>query len=163
MKYFFLLLIPLVAFSQNANSKKVNCLTAKETDSTKINQNKMANHGKNVLGTDLEIAGIKPLTGFYRDGFCSTGAADRGVHVVAAVLTDAFLQYSKRQGNDLITPNLNFGFPGLKAGDVWCLCALRWKEAFDAGVAPPIILNATHAKALEFMTIEDLKSMAVKK
>ena len=113
---------------------------------------------KNVLGSDLKIAGTNPLTGYYRDGFCSTGESDRGVHVIAATITDEFLQFSKSKGNDLITPIPEYNFPGLKAGDCWCLCALRWKEAFDAGVAPPVILEATHEKALEFATIEALKN-----
>ena len=113
---------------------------------------------KNVLGTDLQIAGTNPLTGYYRDGFCSTGESDRGVHVIAATLTDEFLEFTKSQGNDLTTPSPQYNFPGLKAGDNWCLCALRWKESFDAGVAPPVILEATHEKALEFATIEELKN-----
>ena len=113
---------------------------------------------KNVLGSDLQIAGTNPLTGYYRDGFCSTGESDRGVHVIAATITDEFLQFSKSKGNDLITPIPEYNFPGLKAGDCWCLCALRWKESFDAGVAPPVILEATHEKALEFATIEELKN-----
>ncbi len=113
---------------------------------------------KNVLGSDLQIAGTNPLTGYYRDGFCSTGESDRGVHVIAATITDEFLQFSKSKGNDLITPIPEYNFPGLKAGDCWCLCALRWKEAFDAGVAPPVILEATHEKALQFATISELKT-----
>ena len=111
---------------------------------------------KNVLGTPLQIAGTDPLTGYYRDGFCSTGIADRGVHVIAATLTDEFLEFTKSQGNDLITPLPQYNFPGLKAGDCWCLCARRWKEAFDAGVAPPVNLEATHEKALEFATLQEL-------
>ncbi len=113
---------------------------------------------KNVLGTELKLASTDPLTGFFRNGFCSTDSKDRGVHVVAAVLTDEFLQYSKSQGNDLITPFPEFGFPGLKAGNTWCLCALRWKEAYDAGVAPPVVLEATNIKALEFVTLKQLQS-----
>ncbi len=120
-------------------------------------ENKIKKGEKNVLGTDLQIAGTKPLTGYYRDGFCSTGESDRGVHVIAATLTDDFLQFTKSQGNDLTTPSPQYNFPGLKAGDNWCLCAFRWKEAFDAGIAPPVILESTHEKALEFATIEDLK------
>ena len=111
---------------------------------------------KNVLGKELEIAGTNPLTGYYRDGFCSTGNSDSGVHVIAAILTDEFLQFSQSKGNDLITPLPQYNFPGLKAGDCWCLCASRWKEAYDAGLAPPVILNATHEKALEFATIQEL-------
>ena len=121
-------------------------------------ENKIKKGEKNVLGTDLQIAGTNPLTGYYRDGFCSTGESDRGVHVIAATLTNDFLQYTKSQGNDLTTPSPQYNFPGLKAGDNWCLCALRWKEAFDAGVAPPVILEATHEKALKFATIEELKN-----
>jgi hypothetical protein len=122
----------------------------------------MRKQEKNVLGTALEMASLEPLTGFYRDGFCSTGSADTGIHVVAAVLTDEFLNYSKAQGNDLITPNLNYNFPGLKAGDVWCLCANRWKEALKAGVAPPVILKATNEKALDIISLDDLKLHVVK-
>ena len=121
-------------------------------------ENKIKTGEKNVLGTDLQIAGTNPLTGYYRDGFCSTGESDRGVHVIAATLTDEFLAFSKSQGNDLITPFPQYNFPGLKAGDCWCLCARRWKEALDAGVAPPVNLEATHEKALEFATIEELKN-----
>ena len=121
-------------------------------------KNKIKTGEKNVLGTDLQIAGTNPLTGYYRDGFCSTGESDRGVHVIAATLTDEFLEFTKSQGNDLTTPSPQYNFPGLKAGDNWCLCALRWKESFDAGVAPPVILEATHEKALEFATIEELKN-----
>ena len=121
-------------------------------------ENKIKKGEKNVLGTDLQIAGTNPLTGYYRDGFCSTGESDSGVHVIAATLTDDFLAFSKSQGNDLITPFPQYNFPGLKAGDCWCLCARRWKEAYDAGVAPPVILEATHEKALEFATIEELKN-----
>ena len=121
-------------------------------------ENKIKKGEKNVLGTDLQIAGTNPLTGYYRDGFCSTGESDRGVHVIAATLTDEFLQFTKSQGNDLTTPSPQYNFPGLKAGDNWCLCALRWKEALDADVAPPVILEATHEKALEFATIEELKN-----
>lgn len=121
-------------------------------------ENKLKKDENNVLGTALQIAGTDPLTGYYRDGFCSTGESDRGIHVIAATLTDEFLQFSKSKGNDLITPQPQYNFPGLKAGDNWCLCALRWKEAFDAGVAPPVILEATHEKALEFATILELKN-----
>lgn len=121
-------------------------------------ENKLKKDENNVLGTALQIAGTDPLTGYYRDGFCSTGESDRGIHVIAAILTDEFLQFSKSKGNDLITPQPQHNFPGLKAGDNWCLCALRWKEALDAGVAPPVILEATHEKALEFATKLELKN-----
>lgn len=122
-------------------------------------ENNTLSHGKNVFGADLKIAGTKPVTGYYRDGFCSSGSDDRGVHVIAAVLTADFLRFSKSRGNDLVTPIPAYNFPGLKANDRWCLCATRWKEAFDAGVAPPVILNATHEKALEFVTLEQLQSV----
>lgn len=122
-------------------------------------KNNTLSHGKNVLGTELQVAGTKPVTGYYRDGFCTSGTEDKGVHVIAAVLTAEFLQFSKSLGNDLTTPIPAYGFPGLKPNDKWCLCATRWKEAFDAGVAPPVILKATHEKALEFVTLEQLQSV----
>ena len=109
---------------------------------------------KNVLGKSLEILGTKPMTGFYRDGYCRTGKDDTGTHVVAASVTKEFLAFSKSRGNDLMTANPSSNFPGLKPGDRWCLCGLRWKEALDAGVAPPVLLEATHEKALEFISIE---------
>jgi uncharacterized protein (DUF2237 family) len=112
---------------------------------------------KNVLGTDLQTCSTDPMTGFYRDGCCNTGGSDAGLHVVCAVMTDEFLRFSRARGNDLITPNAAFQFPGLRAGDRWCLCASRWKEAFDAGQAPPVVLEATHISALEFATLEELR------
>lgn len=156
----FLLASTTLSIAQDktpANQSKAGCGPVKETNKYIIMENEKNSHGKNVLGTDLKIAGTSPITGFYRDGFCSTGAADRGIHVVAAVVTNEFLQYSKARGNDLITPYPAYGFPGLKAGDKWCLCAARWKEAYDAGVAPPVVLEATHEKALEYATLEELK------
>jgi uncharacterized protein (DUF2237 family) len=101
------------------------------------------------------------MTGFYRDGMCSTGAGDIGVHVVCAEMTAAFLEFSKAQGNDLSTPMPAYQFPGLKPGDCWCLCASRWKEAMDAGVAPPVVLAATHAAALEYASLDELKRYAL--
>lgn len=118
---------------------------------------------KNVLGGALEMCCNTPMTGYYRDGFCSTGYEDYGVHVVCAEVTQDFLAYTKSQGNDLSTPLPDPStFPGLKPGDKWCLCASRWKEAYEAGQAPKVVLNATHEKALEFMPIEVLKEMAAK-
>jgi uncharacterized protein (DUF2237 family) len=117
----------------------------------------METNQKNVLGGNLTLASKDPLTGFYRTGFCSTDANDAGLHVVAAVMTAEFLIYSRLHGNDLISPNEAYGFPGLKVGNIWCLCALRWKEALVAGFAPPIILEATNAKALEYISLEILK------
>lgn len=115
---------------------------------------------RNVLGSDLEPCCYEPLTGYYRDGYCHTGHGDTGVHTVCAVMTDAFLKFSQEQGNDLTTPRPEYEFPGLKAGDKWCLCASRWKDAHDAGMAPKVVLEATHASSLEFATIEELKAHA---
>lgn len=111
----------------------------------------------NVLGKPLVSCGSNPKTGFYRDGFCATGDDDRGIHVVCSEVTQEFLQFSKLNGNDLITPLPQYDFKGLKPGDRWCLCASRWKEAFDAKVAPPVVLEATHIKALEFVSLENLQ------
>ncbi|MCE2904365.1 MAG: DUF2237 domain-containing protein [Anabaena sp. CoA2_C59] len=116
---------------------------------------------KNVLGTKLEICCTSPMTGFYRDGFCTTGGQDMGMHVVCAQVTEEFLQYTKSQGNDLSTPVPYFSFPGLKPGDCWCLCAARWQEALEAGVAPPVVLEATHARALEVCNLADLQKHRV--
>ena len=116
---------------------------------------------RNVLGGPLATCCTAPLTGFYRDGSCHTGPQDVGTHVVCAQVTPEFLEFSVARGNDLVTPVPQFHFPGLNPGDKWCLCALRWKEALDAGVAPPVVLAATHEKALEFVSLEDLKRHAV--
>lgn len=115
---------------------------------------------KNILGTALEKCCDSPKTGFYRDGYCHTGPMDHGLHVVAATMTDAFLNFTKTRGNDLSTPVPAYQFPGLKAGDRWCLCAARWKEAHDAGVAPPVHVNATHEKALSIIPLALLKQHA---
>ena len=116
---------------------------------------------RNVLGGELEICCTSPMTGFYRDGTCTTGAGDLGAHVVCAQVTEEFLTFTKSRGNDLSTAVPMFNFPGLKAGDRWCLCALRWKEAMDAGVAPPVVLSATHASALEYVSLSQLKQYAL--
>lgn len=115
----------------------------------------------NVLGEPLEICSTEPLTGFYRDGYCRTGADDLGVHVIAAQMTEEFLEFSKARGNDLSTPRPEFLFPGLVPGNCWCLCAARWQEALDAGVAPLVNLEATHISALEFVTMADLERYAI--
>ncbi|MFM6986184.1 MAG: DUF2237 family protein [Hydrogenophaga sp.] len=115
----------------------------------------------NVLGTELQACSFDPLTGFFRDGCCKTDAHDLGRHVVCARVTDAFLRFSLARGNDLVTPRPEHRFAGLKPGDRWCLCALRWKEALDAGVAPPVHLEATHARALDFVTLEQLQAHAL--
>ncbi|MBO9469957.1 DUF2237 domain-containing protein [Endozoicomonas sp. G2_2] len=116
---------------------------------------------RNVLGEPLAGCCDAPVTGFYRDGFCRTGQADIGRHVVCAVVTDDFLEFSARRGNDLSTPHPEFEFPGLKAGDRWCLCAARWAEAREAGVAPRVALTATHEAALEIIDLADLKAHAI--
>lgn len=115
----------------------------------------------NVLGTDLDVCSTAPMTGFYRNGCCDTGPEDGGVHVVCAVMTDDFLTFTAAQGNDLSTPRPAYGFPGLAAGDQWCLCAARWNEALDAGVAPPVRLEATHARVLDWVDRADLEAHAV--
>jgi uncharacterized protein (DUF2237 family) len=113
-----------------------------------------------VFGEPLQSCSEAPVTGFFRNGCCDTSAEDVGSHTVCAVMTDAFLQFSKAQGNDLSTPLPDFGFPGLKAGDRWCLCAPRWQEAFEAGQAPRVVLRATHQGALDYCALEDLKRHA---
>lgn len=111
---------------------------------------------KNVLGGELDRCCLKPRTGFYRDGFCLTGEEDVGTHTVCGVVTDEFLSFSKWKGNDLTTPSPANDFPGLKGGDKWCLCALGWKEAFQRGVTPRVILAATHKRTLDFIGKNDL-------
>ena len=113
---------------------------------------------KNVLGGELEPCSYDPLTGFYRDGCCNTGADDQGAHVVCARVTAGFLEFSRSVGNDLTTPQP--GFSGLQPGDSWCLCAPRWKEALDAGAAPDVVLEATHIRALEWVDLDDLRRHA---
>lgn len=115
----------------------------------------------NVLGEPLVGCCQAPITGFYRDGFCRVGPEDMGVHAVCAVVTEAFLEYSAGRGNDLMTPRPEFGFSGLSAGDRWCLCAARWAEAHQAGVAPRVALAATHEAALEIIDLADLKAYAI--
>ncbi len=115
----------------------------------------------NVFGEPLEPCGKDPVTGFFRDGCCNTTAQDGGSHTVCAVLTGEFLEFSRTQRNDLITPRPEFGFPGLKPGDRWCLCANRWREAEQDGVAPRVYLRATHRRALERVPLETLKPYAL--
>ncbi len=121
----------------------------------------MSEYTKNVLGAPLIPCSLDPITGFYRDGCCNTGPHDHGRHVVCARVTEAFLRFSQEQGNDLSTPRPEYRFQGLKPGDGWCLCVLRWKEALDAGVAPPVVLESTHESALRHVTLEDLLTHAV--
>jgi len=116
---------------------------------------------KNVLGEPLETCSVDPKTGFYRDGCCHTGPQDRGLHTVCAEMTSEFLRFTKAQGNDLSTPRPALNFPGLNPGDRWCLCAARWQEALDAGLAPPVHLHATHQRALAVVDLDDLKAHAL--
>ncbi len=115
----------------------------------------------NVLGGRLEACSTEPMTGFFRNGCCDTGEADRGSHTVCAVMTAEFLAFSQSRGNDLSTPRPEFGFPGLKPGDRWCLCAARWHEAWEAGAAPKVRLSATHARALRHCDIAALTAHAL--
>ena len=115
----------------------------------------------NVLGGALQPCSLDPVTGFYRDGCCNTGREDLGLHTVCVVMTAEFLAFSKAQGNDLSTPMPQYGFAGLKPGDRWCLCAPRWQEAFAAGMAPRVVLAATHAEALAYADLADLKQHAI--
>ena len=116
---------------------------------------------RNVFGGTLETCSMAPMTGFFRDGCCNTSAEDAGSHTVCVVMTEDFLRFSKSRGNDLSTPAPEYGFPGLKEGDRWCLCAPRWQEAFEAGQAPRVVLRATHEGALAYCTLADLKRHAI--
>ncbi len=114
----------------------------------------------NVFGEKLKSCSSDPLTGYFRDGCCNTSDEDRGVHTVCVVMTEEFLQFSKRVGNDLTTPLPVYNFPGLKPGDQWCLCAPRWVEAWEKGVAPKVVLEATHEKTLDYINLEELVKFA---
>jgi uncharacterized protein (DUF2237 family) len=116
---------------------------------------------RNVLGTKLIPCCTDPLTGYFRDGLCRTGAMDTGTHVVCAQVTEEFLSFTKRRGNDLSTPIPRWQFPGLKPGDKWCLCISRWLVAEEAGLAPPVVLEATHRKALEYVSLALLEKYAL--
>ncbi len=116
---------------------------------------------KNVLGEPLQSCCFAPVTGFTRTGFCDTGPADPGAHTVCAQMTKEFLEFSRAHGNDLTAPAPEFHFPGLRPGNRWCICAARWKEAYDAGVAPPVILAATHVATLEYAALDELKEHAL--
>jgi uncharacterized protein (DUF2237 family) len=116
----------------------------------------------NVFGEPLITCSIAPLTGYYRNGCCETGEEDLGTHTVCAVVTEEFLLFSLNRGNDLITPRPEYRFPGLRPGDKWCLCASRWVEAYRAGVAPRVVLEATHEKTLQYIPLEELLKFAVR-
>ncbi|MGD8808503.1 MAG: DUF2237 domain-containing protein [Gammaproteobacteria bacterium] len=115
---------------------------------------------RNVYGEPLEPCSEDPLTGFFRDGCCNTSDQDTGSHTVCVRLTQEFLEFSRFRGNDLSTPRPEFGFPGLRPGDRWCLCAARWKEAHEAGMAPRVFLRATHERALEIVSLDDIRKFA---
>jgi len=119
------------------------------------------NRSRNVLGGPLADCCNNPVTGFFRDGCCNTGPEDHGAHVVCVQVTKEFLEFSVARGNDLSTPMPDFGFPGLNPGDRWCLCAARWREALSAGMAPSVVLTATHERALDYVTLEALKKYAL--
>jgi len=116
---------------------------------------------RNVLGGELAACSMSPRTGFYRDGCCNTGAEDHGLHIVCAQVTREFLLFARQQGNDLISPAPAFGFPGLKPGDRWCVCAATWRQAYEAGVAPPVVLAATHEETLAVIPLHALKEHAL--
>ena len=118
---------------------------------------------RNILGSALVPCSYDPLTGFYRDGCCKTDAHDAGSHVICAKVTQEFLDFSVTVGNDLSTPRPEYRFAGLRAGDRWCLCARRWQQAFEAGVAPPVVLESTHERALDFVTLAQLQAYALVK
>lgn len=121
----------------------------------------MADEDRNVLGGVLEPCGTDPLTGFFRDGCCNTGPEDTGLHVVCAKMTAEFLAFAQRQGNDLVTPVPAYRFPGLKPGDRWCVCAGTWRQAYEAGVAPPVVLAATHEETLAVVPLSALRELAL--
>src|SRR5688572_2637840 len=121
----------------------------------------MPDDDRNVLGGTLEPCSMNPLTGFYRDGCCNTGTEDHGLHVVCTRVTREFLEFARKQGNDLITPAPQYHFPGLKPGDQWCVCAGTWRQAYEAGVASPVVLSATHEETLAVIPLQALKEHAL--
>jgi uncharacterized protein len=121
----------------------------------------MSHISLNVLGTELQSCSMQPVTGWFRDGCCRADPEDRGMHHVCAEMTEEFLGFSTMRGNDLTTPRPDLGFPGLRPGDRWCLCAMRWKEALEAGAAPRVVLEATHVNALGVATLDELRAHAI--
>lgn len=121
----------------------------------------MSGKDRNVLGGPLAPCSDAPLTGFFRDGCCNTGPEDIGLHVVCAKVTQAFLEFARRHGNDLVTPAPHYGFPGLKPGDRWCVCVGTWRQAYEAGVAPPVVLAATNEETLAVVPLDLLRQLAV--
>ncbi|MEM9895034.1 MAG: DUF2237 domain-containing protein [Bacteroidota bacterium] len=122
----------------------------------------MATASKNIFGEELIPCSTNPMTGFFRDGCCKTGAFDTGTHTVCAIMTEEFLSFTKSKGNDLTSPIAAYDFPGLKPGDHWCLCVNRWKEALDAGVAPKLVLEATNERTLDYVKMDTLLAYATK-
>ncbi len=121
----------------------------------------MKSQARNVLNEPLIPCSVRPRTGFFRNGCCETGPDDRGLHILCAEMTETFLAFTRARGNDLSTPIPEYGFPGLRPGDRWCLCVTRWKEALDAECAPPVLLEASHLSTLEFVTLDELKRHAI--
>lgn len=168
MKLFILTLIVIIfgvtdSFAQNAciapSNENRMCQKITEEMTEKMTEERLDN--LNIYGEKLAMCCQDPVTGFYRNGYCQTGASDRGTHVACAKVTQEFLEFSKSRGNDLTTPRPEFSFPGLKPGDKWCLCALRWTEALEAGVVPKLDLKATHQRMLEFVQREVLERYAL--
>ena len=126
-----------------------------------LTMDRLVDESVNVLGGTLETCSVKPMTGFFRNGCCDTGAEDRGSHTVCTIMTEEFLAWSKYVGNDLSTPMPQFGFPGLNAGDRWCLCAARFLQAYQEGLAPQVLLRATHVRSLDIVPLEYLKQHAI--
>lgn len=127
-----------------------------------LSRKKPSNYQKNVLGSKLEVCSLQPITGFYRNGCCETDENDMGLHTVCAVVTTEFLEFSKSVGNDLSTPRPEFDFRGLVQGDLWCLCASRWQQAFETGKAPNVKLSSTNIATLNICDLDDLKKHAIK-
>lgn len=130
------------------------------TSMSRSKEDSLMAKAKNVLGETIEVCCTSPMTGFFRNGTCETGPRDIGTHVVCAEVTEEFLEFTRSRGNDLITPSPSNGFPGLKPGDRWCLSVSHWEEALDAGLAPPVVLSATHETSLKHVSMGDLKKFA---
>lgn len=157
MKLFYKLIIVLTLLLINPMS-----LQSMESQHNNKPSNDNTKIEKNIYGKELKPCCYNPLTGYFRDGYCRTMRQDVGTHVICAEVTDEFLQFSRSRGNNLITPVPEYNFPGLKAGDKWCLCALRWKEALENNVAPPVDLEATDEKALEYVDLKTLEKHSIK-
>ena len=159
MQSIFSIAIMVLMVHPKSLTAKENCLLSKCEKSTVVQTHTTE---ENILSQPLQSCSKEPLTGFFRDGFCRTGTNDRGVHVICAEVNDQFLSYTKSKGNDLSTPSPQYGFPGLKPGDKWCLCAARWSEANEANAAPPVIIEATSKSALNTVDLAVLTKSANK-